>query len=60
MSVLNGSRCNARVTSGCHTAARQQATGSQPLGLTINQHTNTVYAADLFQTGSLSIFKGTR
>jgi DNA-binding beta-propeller fold protein YncE len=60
VSVLNGSRCNAHITTGCRTAAHQQATGSQPFGLTINLDTNTIYAADLFQSGSLSIFRGAR
>ncbi len=42
VSVLNGSRCNARVTSGCRTAAHQQPTGSQPYSLTIiNLYTNS-------------------
>jgi DNA-binding beta-propeller fold protein YncE len=60
VSVLNGSRCNAQVTTGCRTATHQQAIGSQPFGLTINQATNTIYAADLLQSGSLSIFRGSR
>jgi DNA-binding beta-propeller fold protein YncE len=60
LTVLNGSRCNAAVTTGCGEASREQAVGSQPLGLAVNPHTSTVYVADLFQAGSLSIVNAAR
>src|SRR5215510_8351502 len=36
VTVLNGSRCNAAVTSACGTATREQAVGSGPFGLAVN------------------------
>jgi DNA-binding beta-propeller fold protein YncE len=58
VTVLDGSRCNASVTSGCGAPVREQAVGSQPVGLAVNPRTNTVYVADTFQTGSMSILAG--
>ena len=58
VSVVNGSTCNAELTSGCHTPAAEQAVGSQPFGLAVNQATNAVYVTDLSAPGSLSVFKG--
>jgi DNA-binding beta-propeller fold protein YncE len=58
VSVVNGSRCNAEVTSGCRTPAAEQAVGSQPFGLAVNQATNTIYVMDEWAPGSLSVFKG--
>jgi DNA-binding beta-propeller fold protein YncE len=60
VSVVNGSRCNAVTTRGCSRPAREQAVGSAPTGLSINQRTNTVYVTQVFQSGSLSIFGGAR
>ena len=59
VSILDGSRCNASVTSGCGAPPREQAVGSQPFGLAINQNVNTVYVAQIFQAGSLSILNAT-
>jgi DNA-binding beta-propeller fold protein YncE len=58
VTVLDGSRCNASVTRGCGAPVREQAVGSQPIGLAVNPRTNTVYVADTFQTGSMSILAG--
>jgi len=55
VSVLNLARCTASVTSGCGTAARLQAVGSQPAAVAVNPATRTVYVADLF-AGLTSIF----
>jgi DNA-binding beta-propeller fold protein YncE len=60
VTILNGARCNATVTSGCRTATREQAVGSSPLDVTINPRTCTVYVTNTFQAGSLSIFKAAR
>jgi DNA-binding beta-propeller fold protein YncE len=60
VSILNGSRCNASLTSGCGAPPREQAVGSQPFGLAINQNTSTVYVTDTFQAGSMSILSTTR
>jgi DNA-binding beta-propeller fold protein YncE len=58
--VVDGSRCNASTISGCSRPAREQAVGSAPAGLSINQRTKTVYVTQVFQSGSLSIFGGAR
>jgi DNA-binding beta-propeller fold protein YncE len=55
VTVLNGSRCNASVTSGCGGPLREQPVGSQPFGLAINPRTGTVYVGNTFQAGSMSI-----
>ena len=60
VSILDGSRCNASLTSGCGARPREQAVGSQPFGLAINQNTSTVYVTDTFQAGSMSILSTTR
>ncbi|HEY2519434.1 MAG TPA: YncE family protein [Streptosporangiaceae bacterium] len=58
VTVLDGSRCNASVTSGCGTPLREQAVGSAPSGLAVSPPVNTVYVADGFQAGSVSVFRG--
>ena len=60
VSILDGARCNASLTSGCGAPPREQAVGSQPFGLAINQNTSTVYVTDTFQAGCLSILSTTR
>ena len=60
VTVLNAARCNAEVTSGCRTASREHPVSSQPFGLAINPRTRTVYITNLFQTGSLTVFRATR
>lgn len=56
VSVVDGATCNADVTSGCGRPAPEQAVGSQPFGLAVNQLTNTVYTTD--SGAALSIFRG--
>jgi DNA-binding beta-propeller fold protein YncE len=60
VSILDGLRCNASVTSGCGVPPREQPVGSQPIGLAINPDTSTVYVDDTFQAGSLSILSTIR
>ena len=60
VSILTGSRCNASVTSGCKAAPREQQVGSQPVGLAVDPLTRTVYVADTFQDGSMSVFPASR
>ena len=60
VTVLNGSRCNAAVTGGCDKATREQAVGSGPFGLAVNPCTSTVYVANDYMPGSMSIFTATR
>ena len=57
VSVLNGAKCRAGMTRGCRRAVTTQAVGSIPIGVGVNQRTRTVYVADLFQAGSMSIFR---
>jgi DNA-binding beta-propeller fold protein YncE len=60
VSILDGSRCNASVTSGCGAPLREQAAGSQPFGLAIDQQAGTVYVTDIFQAGAMSVLTATR
>ena len=58
VAVVDGATCSAEVTSGCGRPAHEQAVGSQPVSLAVNQSTNTVYAIDLGEGPVLSIFRG--
>jgi DNA-binding beta-propeller fold protein YncE len=60
VTILNGTRCDATVTSGCRVAGREQAVTSLPHSLAINPRTRTVYVANFFQAGTMSIFKTTQ
>ncbi len=60
VTILDGSRCNATATSGCRKATREQAVGSGPFGIAVNDHTHTVYVANGYLPGTMSIFKATR
>jgi DNA-binding beta-propeller fold protein YncE len=55
VTVLDGSRCNATVTSGCGTSPREQAVGSEPADVAIDPQAGTVYVIDTFQAGSMSV-----
>jgi DNA-binding beta-propeller fold protein YncE len=57
VSVLNGAKCRAGMTRGCRRAVTTQPVGSTPIGLSVNQGARTVYVTDLFQAGSMSIFR---
>ena len=59
VSVVKGATCNAEVTQGCRQPAPEQAVGSIPFGLAVNQDSNTVYAVSSFN-GSISIFEGSQ
>lgn len=58
ISMLNGVNCNARTTSGCSTAATEQAVGSQPIGLALNLNTHAVYVMTFLVSASMSILGG--
>jgi DNA-binding beta-propeller fold protein YncE len=60
VTILDGTRCRAAVTSGCGRATREQAVGSGPSGLAVNPRTRTVYIANGYLPGSMSIFRVTR
>lgn len=53
VSVINGRRCNATRTSGCH-AVQEIPVGSQPGDLVVSPGTSTVYVSS---SGSLVIVK---
>jgi DNA-binding beta-propeller fold protein YncE len=58
VTVLDGSRCNASVTSGCSAPVGEQAVGSMPSALAVNPASGTVYVVDTLQSGSLSVLAG--
>jgi DNA-binding beta-propeller fold protein YncE len=61
VTILNGSRCNAEVTSGCRAAGHQQAIGSGPQAIAVNPRTRTVYVSESYPPASpLSVFPTTR
>jgi len=60
VSVLNGAKCRAGMTRACRSAVTQQAVGSVPIGVSVNQRTRTVYVTQVFQLGSMSIFRTRR
>jgi DNA-binding beta-propeller fold protein YncE len=55
VSVLDGARCDAAVTTGCG-AASERAVGSTPVDVIVSPDTGTVYVTDTFQSGALSLF----
>ena len=57
VSVLNGAKCRAGMTRGCRRAVTTQAVGSIAIGVGVGVRTRTVYVTDLFQAGSMSIFR---
>ena len=58
VSIIDGSTCNAEITTGCPRPAALQAVGSEPFGLAANDSTNTVYAFTTLGLGATSIFGG--
>jgi DNA-binding beta-propeller fold protein YncE len=60
VTILNGSRCTTTATGGCRKASREQAVGSGPFGIAVNDRTHTVYVANGYLPGTMSIFKATR
>jgi DNA-binding beta-propeller fold protein YncE len=58
VSIINGSTCDAENASDCHVPAPEQATGSWPWGIAVNENTNTVYSMNIWAPGSLSIYPG--
>jgi DNA-binding beta-propeller fold protein YncE len=58
LSIIDGSTCNADVTTGCARPAALQAVGSLPFGLAVDDSTDTVYAFTGLGLGATSIFGG--
>jgi hypothetical protein len=50
----------AGMTRGCRRAVTTQAVGSIPIGVSVNQNTNSVYVTHVVQSGSMSIFRASR
>jgi YVTN family beta-propeller protein len=46
LSVVNAATCSARVSSGCTTRWTTATTGDNPLGIAVNQTTDTVYVTN--------------
>jgi len=55
VTIINTASCDAADTSGCADASSEQAVGSGPLGIAVNPSTATVYVADGYLPGSMSI-----
>jgi DNA-binding beta-propeller fold protein YncE len=55
VAVVDGTTCNARVTSGCGQAPVKVRVGSTPLGIVADQRNRTVYVAN-FDDGTVSMF----
>jgi DNA-binding beta-propeller fold protein YncE len=54
VSVLRAARCNALVTTGCPPIAPEQAVGSKPVGLAVDQVTGTAYVMNTV-SGTMSV-----
>ena len=57
LSVIKGSTCNAAARFGCGRASPTVATGSFPQAVAVDQRTDTVYVANLFDN-TVSVIKG--
>ena len=58
VSVVDGATCNAEVIRGCGRPAPEQPVGLLPVGLAVNQATNTVYSMNIGPPASMSVFRG--
>jgi DNA-binding beta-propeller fold protein YncE len=57
VSALNGATCNAAIMTGCGHAV-QEAVGSAPSGLAVDDATNTVFVMTFLVTAAMSVFAG--
>ena len=57
VSVINGATCNATVTSGCGQTPPTISVGNNPLGVAVDQATNTVYVTN-FGANTVSVING--
>jgi DNA-binding beta-propeller fold protein YncE len=57
VSVIDGARCNAMVTSGCRKTPPTVTVGSDPAGLAVDEATNTIYVANSGGT-TVSVING--
>jgi DNA-binding beta-propeller fold protein YncE len=56
VTILTGAPSRPKAASDCRTAAREQPTGSGPFGIAVDDRAHTVYVANGYLPGSLSIF----
>jgi YVTN family beta-propeller protein len=57
VSVIDGAACNARHTAGCDRTPAAVTVGGTPLGIAVNETTNSIYVGTLFE-GFLAIIDG--
>jgi DNA-binding beta-propeller fold protein YncE len=58
LSEVSTARCNAIRTSGCGAAPRVLPVSSEPQSVIVDQHSNTVYLTNTYQTGSITVLAG--
>jgi DNA-binding beta-propeller fold protein YncE len=60
VTVIDDSKCNAKHSSGCSNVKTLQVPGGNPVGLAINQATDTLYVATLTSSGPdiVSVYNG--
>ena len=49
-----------KITTRCKVPGRRLNIGSSPNAVAVDQHSNTVYVTNTYQTGSLTVFAGRR
>jgi DNA-binding beta-propeller fold protein YncE len=60
VSLINGATCNGTHHSGCGHLAATATVGRGPFGVEVNDRTHTVYVANGYLPGTMSLFKATR
>jgi hypothetical protein len=60
VAVVNAATCNGTRTTGCQRHFPTLPVGRAPLLVTADAHTGTVYVANGYLPGTLSLFKATR
>jgi DNA-binding beta-propeller fold protein YncE len=58
VTALRTAHCNATDTTGCRTPGLRLPVSSAPNAIAVDQDANTVYVANTYQTGSLTVFTG--
>ena len=60
VTALRTAHCNAIDTTGCKAPGRRLPISSSPNAIAVDQHGNTVYVTNAYQTGLLTVFAGQR
>ena len=58
VTALRTAHCSATDTAGCKTPGRRLPVSSSPNAVAVDQHSNTVYVTNIYQTGALTVFAG--